>query len=66
MISMKYYIAKRRRRYFISCDTSKTENMRYIYIYMKIERETIKYEIGNFKISMKYYIAKRRRRYFIS
>jgi len=33
---------------------------------MKIERETIKYEIGNLKISMKYYIAKRRRRYFIS
>ena len=33
---------------------------------MKIERETIKYEIGSFMISMKYYIAKRRRRYFIS
>jgi len=38
----------------------------YTYIRMKIERETIKYEIGNFMISMKYYIAKRRRRYFIS
>jgi len=38
----------------------------YIYMKMKIERETIKYEIGNFKISMKYYIAKRRRRYFIT
>ena len=33
---------------------------------MEIERETIKYEIDNFKILMKYYIAKRRRRYFIS
>ena len=26
---------------------------------MKIERETIKYEIGNFMILMKYYIAKK-------
>ena len=32
---------------------------------MKIEGDTIKYEIGNFMTSMKYYIAKRRRRYFI-
>ena len=44
------------------------QQKRFIYIYMKmkIERETIKYEIGNFMISMKYYIAKRRNRYFIS
>ena len=48
------------------------EQKRFIYIYIyiyetkKIERETNKYEIGNYMISMKYYIAKRRRRYFIS
>ena len=116
-ISMKYYIAKRRRRYFISWDTSKTAKKIYIYIYMKmkieretqsnlrlaiswhqgniispkkkeddiayheihsnqqkwyiyiimkIERDTIKFEIGNFKILIKYYIVKKRRRYFIS
>ena len=33
---------------------------------MKIERETIKCEIGNFMILMKYYIAKERRRNFLS
>ena len=38
----------------------------YIYIIMKIERDTIKFEIGNFKILIKYYIVKKRRRYFIS
>ena len=38
----------------------------YIYMKMKIERDTIKFEIGNFMILMKYYIANRRRRYFIS
>ena len=67
-ISMKYYVAKRRNRYFISWDTSKTAKPIYIYIYMKlkIERETNKYEIGNSMISMKYYIAKKKRRYFIS
>ena len=67
-ISMKYYVAKRRNRYFISWDTSKTAKPIYIYIYMKmkIERETNKYEIGNSMISMKYYIAKSWRWYFIS
>ena len=67
MISMKYYIAKKKRRYFISWDTSKTAKQ-FIYIYMKktIERETTKYEIGNFMILMKYYFAKERRRYFLS
>jgi len=67
-ISMKYYVAKRRKRYFISWDTSKTAKPIYIYIYMKmkIERETNKYEIGNSMISMKYYIAKRKNRYFMS
>ena len=36
---------------------------RFIYIYMKlkIERETNKYEIGNSMISMKYYIAKKKK-----
>ena len=38
-ISMKYYIVKRRRRYFISWDTSKTEKMIYIYIYEDWERD---------------------------
>jgi len=67
MISMKYYIAKRRRRYFISWDTSKAELMIYIFLQMKKrERETIQSEIGNFPILMKYYVAKRRRRYIIS
>ena len=62
MISMKYYIAKRRRRYFISWDTSKAEVM--IYIQMKRERETIKTEIGNFMMSMKYCIAKQKKTIF--
>ena len=67
MISMKYYIAKRGRRYFLSWDTSKAELMRYIFLQMKKrERETIQSEIGNFTILMKYYIAKERRRYFLS
>jgi len=37
----------------------------YIYRKMKIERDTIKFEIDNFTILMKYYIARKRRRYFI-
>ena len=39
MILMKYYIAKRRRRYFTSWDTSKTEKMMYIYLYINEDWE---------------------------
>ena len=67
MISMKYYIAKRSQRYFLSWDTPRKEkNDIYIYMIIKIERDTIKLEIGNFIILMKYYIVTKRRRYFIS
>ena len=62
MILMKYYIAKRRRRYFTSWDTSKAEVR--IYIQMKRERETINTEIGNFMTSMKYYIFKKKKTIF--
>merc|ERR1712213_277661 len=68
MISMKYYIAKKKKKtiFHIMRYIQNSKNDIYIYIQMEIEREIIKYEIGNFKKSMKYYIAKRRRRYFKS
>ena len=45
--------------------TQKRKNDIYIYMIIKIERDTIKFEIGNFIILMKYYIVTKRRRYFI-
>merc|ERR1711963_1330063 len=36
----------------------------YIFMKMKIERETIKFEICNFMILMKYYIVKKRKTIF--
>ena len=67
MILMKYYIAKERRRNFLSWDSFKTAKTIYIYIKMEIERETHKYEIVNFVMSMKYYIVMGNKiQYFIS
>ena len=67
MISTKYYIAIRRRRYFIWWDTSNTEKVIYIYINKwRLRERQSNMRLAAFMISMKYYIAKRRRRYFIS
>ena len=38
-ILMKYYVAKRRRRYIISWDTSKIEKKMYIYLYINEDWE---------------------------